>query len=166
MRASPVAIFLFIFAGFLGAVGQFFYKSGAERTSGSVASYLFNARLFAGVICYIGVMALFVAAFKKGGALTVLYRSMPARLSGRQLSHGWPMVLPSVARESPACSSLSRECICRAVDERVTNQRHSASGSSRDWLLHDRVELSLADPRTQNTRGTISYRNTETSCGS
>ena len=39
----------------------------------SVASYLLNARLLGGVVCYIAVMILFVAAFKKGGALTVLY---------------------------------------------------------------------------------------------
>ncbi|MGB5456893.1 MAG: hypothetical protein WBO18_13135, partial [Gammaproteobacteria bacterium] len=30
-------------------------------------------RLLSGVVCYLAVMALFVAAFKKGGALTVLY---------------------------------------------------------------------------------------------
>ncbi len=36
-------------------------------------SYLGNFRLLCGVACYIGVMVLFVAAFKKGGALTVLY---------------------------------------------------------------------------------------------
>jgi multidrug transporter EmrE-like cation transporter len=73
MRTSPLAIFLFAVAAFLGAVGQFFYKTGADQTNGSLRSYLLNARLFAGVICYIAVMALFVVAFKKGGALTVLY---------------------------------------------------------------------------------------------
>ncbi len=35
-------------------------------------SYL-NARLLGGVVCYVAVMVLFVAAFKKGGALTALY---------------------------------------------------------------------------------------------
>src|SRR5437868_11903525 len=73
MRTSPTAIFLFVAAAFLGALGQFFYKSGADQTSGSLRSYLLNVRLLAGVICYLAVMALFVAAFKKGGALTVLY---------------------------------------------------------------------------------------------
>ena len=34
---------------------------------------MLKARLSAGVICYVAVMALFVAAFKKAGALTVLY---------------------------------------------------------------------------------------------
>jgi uncharacterized membrane protein len=73
MKTSPLAIVFFIVAAFLGALGQFFYKSGAEKASGSAVSYLLNARLLAGVICYVGVMVLFVAAFKKGGALTVLY---------------------------------------------------------------------------------------------
>ena len=72
MRTSPLAIPLFAAAAFLGALGQFFYKMGGPNER-SLRSYLLNARLFAGVICYVAVMALFVAAFKKGGALTILY---------------------------------------------------------------------------------------------
>jgi drug/metabolite transporter (DMT)-like permease len=73
MRTSPLAIICFVVAAFLGALGQFFYKSGAERTDSTLASYFFNARLLGGVVCYVVVIALFVAAFKRGGALTVLY---------------------------------------------------------------------------------------------
>jgi uncharacterized membrane protein len=73
MRTSPFAIVLFVIAAFLGALGQFYYKSGAEKAGNTIASYIFNARLLAGVVCYVGVMVLFVAAFKRGGALTVLY---------------------------------------------------------------------------------------------
>jgi uncharacterized membrane protein len=73
MRTSPLAIVFFVVAAFLGALGQFFYKSGAEKAQGTFASYILNPRLLAGVICYIAVMVLFVAAFKRGGALTVLY---------------------------------------------------------------------------------------------
>src|SRR5262249_61240113 len=73
MRTSPLAIVFFVIAAFLGALGQFYYKSGAEKAGNTLASYVFNARLVAGVVCYIAVMALFVAAFKRGGALTVLY---------------------------------------------------------------------------------------------
>jgi multidrug transporter EmrE-like cation transporter len=54
-------------------MGQFLYKSGAERAGGSLGSYLLNVRLLGGVLCYVAVMVLFVAAFKKGGALTTLY---------------------------------------------------------------------------------------------
>ena len=73
MQTSPAAIFMFVVAAFLGALGQFLYKSGADRAGGSVVSYLLNTRLLGGVICYVAVMVLFVAAFKRGGALTVLY---------------------------------------------------------------------------------------------
>ena len=73
MKTSPFAIVFFVVAAFLGALGQFYYKSGAEKAGNTLASYIFNARLLGGVICYIAVMVLFVAAFKRGGALTVLY---------------------------------------------------------------------------------------------
>ena len=73
MSTPVVSILFFMLAAFLGALGQYLYKSGAELAGGSVSSYLFNPRLLSGVICYIAVMVLFVAAFKKGGALTVLY---------------------------------------------------------------------------------------------
>jgi len=73
VRTSPVAVVFFTIAAFLGALGQFYYKSGAEKSGNTLVSYIFNARLVGGVICYIAVMILFVAAFKRGGALTVLY---------------------------------------------------------------------------------------------
>lgn len=68
-----MSIVLFAVAAVLGAAGQFFYKSGAEATNNSLASYLLNPRILIGVVCYVGVMVLFVAAFKRGGALSVLY---------------------------------------------------------------------------------------------
>jgi multidrug transporter EmrE-like cation transporter len=73
MTTPAISIVFFLTAAFLGALGQYLYKSGADLASGTVASYLVNARLLGGVVCYIAVMVLFVAAFKKGGALTVLY---------------------------------------------------------------------------------------------
>jgi drug/metabolite transporter (DMT)-like permease len=72
MRTPPVSIAFFLLASLLGAAGQFLYKSGAARTTTSPLSYL-NPRILAGVACYVAVMVLFVAAFKKGGSLTVLY---------------------------------------------------------------------------------------------
>jgi multidrug transporter EmrE-like cation transporter len=63
---------LFALAALLGAVGQFLYKSGAERTTASALSYL-NGRILAGMLCYVLVMALFVGAFKHGGQPSVLY---------------------------------------------------------------------------------------------
>ena len=73
MKTPALSIVFFVLAAFFGAVGQFLYKSGAERAGGTLASYLLNARLLGGVACYIAVMVLFVAAFKKGGAITTLY---------------------------------------------------------------------------------------------
>jgi multidrug transporter EmrE-like cation transporter len=66
-------MFLFLVAAVVGALGQFLYKSGAAQTTNAWISYLANWRLLLGVVCYIGVMVLFVAAFKKGGSLSVLY---------------------------------------------------------------------------------------------
>jgi len=64
---------MYLLASLLGAVGQFLYKTGAERASGSVLTYVLNIRILGGVVCYIGVMTLFIAALKRGGSLTVLY---------------------------------------------------------------------------------------------
>ena len=66
-------MFLFLLAALFGAFGQFLYKSGAERAGRTILSYLANGRIIGGVACYVAVMALFVAAFKRGGALTTLY---------------------------------------------------------------------------------------------
>lgn len=73
MRTPLISIIFFIIAALVGAAGQYLYKSGAEATSSSVLSYLLNIRLWAGVVCYISVMVLFIAAFKKGGSPAVLY---------------------------------------------------------------------------------------------
>lgn len=73
MDTPPISILYFIVASLLGAIGQFLYKSGAERTTDALVSYLVNGRIWGGVVCYVLVMVLFVAAFKRGGALSVLY---------------------------------------------------------------------------------------------
>ncbi len=71
-NTSIASIVCFVEAAFLGAVGQFLYKSGAAAAKGGWLSYL-NAHIIGGVICYVAVMVLFVAAFKQGGSLMVLY---------------------------------------------------------------------------------------------
>jgi multidrug transporter EmrE-like cation transporter len=74
MMNTPVSsILLFLLASILGAVGQFLYKGGADSAQGGVLSYLLNIRILLGVACYTAVMILFVAAFKRGGSLAVLY---------------------------------------------------------------------------------------------
>jgi hypothetical protein len=73
VRTPLSSILCFLAAAFLGALGQFLYKSGAERATGALHSYLLNGRILGGVVCYIAVMVLFVAAFRRGGELSVLY---------------------------------------------------------------------------------------------
>ncbi|MEM7372135.1 MAG: hypothetical protein AAF587_26190 [Bacteroidota bacterium] len=73
MKTPLISIVFFIIAAMMGALGQYLYKTGADQAEGGILSYLGNIRLLGGVVCYILVMVLFVAAFKKGGELTVLY---------------------------------------------------------------------------------------------
>src|SRR5437773_8730676 len=73
MHTPASSIACFLAAALFGAWGQFLYKSGADRATGGLSSYLLNLRILGGVGCYIAVMVLFVAAFKRGGELTVLY---------------------------------------------------------------------------------------------
>jgi hypothetical protein len=73
MDAPPVSIVMFAVAAALGALGQYLYKTGAQHASGTLASFVSSPRILAGVVCYVAVMVLFVAGFRRGGALTVLY---------------------------------------------------------------------------------------------
>ena len=73
MTTPAISIVMFLAAALFGALGQYLYKSGADAATGTIVSYLVNPRLIGGVVCYVAVMVLFVAAFRKGGALTVLY---------------------------------------------------------------------------------------------
>ncbi len=73
MNTPVISILFFLAASLFGALGQFLYKSGSDKTNGTILSYLANPQLISGVFCYIAVMILFIAAFKKGGSLAVLY---------------------------------------------------------------------------------------------
>jgi multidrug transporter EmrE-like cation transporter len=73
MNTPLISILLFLLASILGAIGQFLYKGGADAARGGLLSYLVNVRILLGVACYCAVMVLFVAAFKRGGSLAVLY---------------------------------------------------------------------------------------------
>ena len=73
MNTPISSIAFFVAAALFGAWGQYLYKTGADRATGGISSYLLNARLLGGVVCYVAVMVLFVAAFKRGGQLSVLY---------------------------------------------------------------------------------------------
>lgn len=66
-------ILLFLIAAFLGAFGQYFYKTGAETASSRIITWILNYRIILGVLCYVAIMFLFFLAFRIGGPLTILY---------------------------------------------------------------------------------------------
>ncbi len=69
-----ISVVSYLVAAFLGAVGQYLYKGGAAQVQLSKLVSLFtNVRIILGILCYIGVMFLFIFGLKKGGQLTVLY---------------------------------------------------------------------------------------------
>ena len=73
MHTPTKSIVLFLIASVLGAFGQYLYKKGAQVPIQNFFDWATNWRFIIGIICYIGVMVLFVTAFKIGGELTVLY---------------------------------------------------------------------------------------------
>jgi hypothetical protein len=71
---TPIAsMACFLLAAFLGAAGQHLYRAGANASDGTLNGYVLNPKLFFGLLCYAAVMALFVAGFRLGGRITVLY---------------------------------------------------------------------------------------------
>ena len=73
MKTPVSSIVMFLVAALLGAVGQYLYKVGSARIDAGWPGFLFNAPLLGGVSCYVAVMVLFVAAFRRGGNMAVLY---------------------------------------------------------------------------------------------
>ncbi|MCX6119200.1 MAG: hypothetical protein NT027_16810 [Proteobacteria bacterium] len=74
MDQTPrLSILFFVIAALFGALGQYLYKSGTENTTSDWSSYLYNLRIIGGMICYGLVMLCFVATFKRGGSMAVLY---------------------------------------------------------------------------------------------
>ena len=72
-HTPPVAIGCVLIASILGAVGQYLFKAGTDRMSGSHFVFLVSPWVWTGMLCYISVMFLFTFAFRKGGTVTVLY---------------------------------------------------------------------------------------------
>jgi len=67
------AILFFAAAAFLGALGQYLFKTGVKEVSQNMFLLLTSWRIWLAVFLYFLVMALFIMAFKAGGELTVLY---------------------------------------------------------------------------------------------
>lgn len=64
-------ILCYLLAGILGAFGQYFYKIGADRLKD--VSLFTNWPLFLGAGLFTLVMVCFVAGFRLGGKLSVVY---------------------------------------------------------------------------------------------
>jgi multidrug transporter EmrE-like cation transporter len=101
MKSTPIeSIAMFVTASILGATGSYLYKSGADAADGTIAGYVLSPRILCGVCCYVAVMVLFVAAFRRGGALSVLYPVYASTfIFGALVSrwaYGTPIRLPNV----------------------------------------------------------------------
>ena len=94
MQTPIQSIIFFALAAVFGAIGQFLYKSGADSATGGLVGYLVTWRILVGVVCYIAVMVLFVAAFKRGGSLAVLYPIYASTFI-------WAAIIGSVAYGTP-----------------------------------------------------------------
>lgn len=69
--AQTIPILLNLVAALVGAFGQYFYKQGAAKLA-SVPIWK-NGSLFIGCVLFCAVMALFVAAYRLGGKMSVVY---------------------------------------------------------------------------------------------
>jgi multidrug transporter EmrE-like cation transporter len=74
MSSTPtLSVVFFLAASIFGAVGQLLYKTGAVVDGTWIERTILNARLLGGIACYVLVMFLFVAAYRRGGDMSVLY---------------------------------------------------------------------------------------------
>ena len=64
---------LVLVASVLGAAGQFVFQAASSRMASGLAGFLREPRVFLGMACYLAVMALTTAAFKRGGSVATLY---------------------------------------------------------------------------------------------
>ena len=65
MSGQTIPIVLNLIAALLGAFGQYFYKIGAQKSSLTAIGI--------GVVMFIGVMGLFVLAYRQGGRISIVY---------------------------------------------------------------------------------------------
>jgi uncharacterized membrane protein len=101
VNSTPLAsVAMFVGASMLGATGSYLYKSGADAADGTITGYISSPRILSGVCCYAAVMVLFVAAFRRGGALSVLYPVYASTFIFGALiarwAYGTPIHLPNV----------------------------------------------------------------------
>ena len=88
--------------------------------------YVANVRLLGGVVCYVAVMVLFVAAFKRGGALTVLYPIYASTFIGSGMISADGSATPTYP-QCGACHGNGEE----SVGQRWLKSRHAPTSDSR-----------------------------------
>ena len=71
MESQLKPVLLNLVAAFLGAFGQYLYKSGAKKLH--LSSLPINWEIAVGMLFFVGVMGLFITAFKMGGNISVTY---------------------------------------------------------------------------------------------
>ena len=71
MQQQTLPILINLFAAFIGACGQYLYKSGSQSL-GHVPIY-FNWQILLGMILFTAVMVCFVWSFRLGGHLSITY---------------------------------------------------------------------------------------------
>lgn len=71
MKSQFLPCVLYFIASIFGAVGQYFYKVGSKHLT--EVSIFQNYSLWIGVLSFCFVMVLFVAGFRLGGRLSVVY---------------------------------------------------------------------------------------------
>lgn len=94
MKTSLTSVVCFLAAAGFGALGQYLYKIGADKAGGGIVSYVVNWRIAAGVGCYVAVMALFIAGFKQGGQMHVLYPVYATTFIWAALIARWAFATP------------------------------------------------------------------------
>lgn len=73
LKTPLIAIALVVAASVFGAAGQYLFKAGVDRAPRQALGFLASPWVWAGMGCYIAVMACFTSAFRAGGTVTVLY---------------------------------------------------------------------------------------------
>lgn len=71
MNSQTIPIILNLVAALFGAFGQYFYKGGAAKLR--LVPIVQNVPLILGVLSFVVVMGLFVASYRLGGRISVVY---------------------------------------------------------------------------------------------
>lgn len=72
-KTPMISVYCVLIASILGALGQYLFKAGTDRSTVGPLMFLLSPWALTGMLCYVLVMFLFTYAFRQGGTVTVLY---------------------------------------------------------------------------------------------